>query len=94
MFHGVTSPALFQKKKDLFDSTMRQFRELTDPGKIHVQPDRLRVRTAVAADSLENGLRSLGVPEKKLKETVLLNGGVPTQRIAANSLLKVVEKGR
>ena len=94
MFHGVTSPGLFQKKQGLFDGTMRQFRELTDPGKLNVQPDRLRIRTAGAADTLENSLRSLGVPEKELKKTVLLNGGVPTRRIAANSLVKVVEKGR
>lgn len=94
MFHGVTSPNYFQKKQGLFDSTMRQFRQLTDPGKINVQPDRLRIRTTGAADTLENSLRSVGVPQKKLKEAVLLNGGVPTRRIPANSLLKVVENGR
>ncbi len=94
VFHGVTSTNLFQKNQGLFDSTMRQFRELTDPRRIHVQPDRLRIRTAGTTGTLENGLRSLGVPEKHLKETVLLNGAVPTQKIAANSLLKVVEKGR
>jgi predicted Zn-dependent protease len=91
VFHGVTSRNSFQKYQGLFDNTMRQFRELTNPKRINVQPDRLRIRPAGRADTLENGLRSLGVPEKQLKETVLLNGGVPDRRIAANTLLKVVE---
>jgi predicted Zn-dependent protease len=91
MFHGVTSPALFQKKEGVFDSIMGQFRELTDPAKINVRPHHLRVRTVASTDTLENALRFLGVPEKQLKETVLLNGGVPTQRITANGLLKVIE---
>jgi predicted Zn-dependent protease len=94
VFHGVTSLNFFQKYQGLFDNTMRQFKELTDPRRIGIQPDRLRIRMTGRADTLENGLRSLGVPEKQLKETVLLNGGVPNQRIAANTLLKVVEEGR
>jgi predicted Zn-dependent protease len=94
VFHGLTPLNAFQKHQALFNNTMRQFRELTDPRRIHVQPDRLRIRPAGRADTLENGLRSLGVPEKQLKETVLLNGGVPNQRIAANTLLKVVDPGR
>ncbi|HTP06450.1 MAG TPA: hypothetical protein VMM54_14990 [Nitrospirota bacterium] len=91
MFHGVTSPALFQKKEGVFDSIMGQFRELTDPAMINVRPHHLRIRTVASTDTLENALRFLGVPEKQLKETVLLNGGVPTQRITANGLLKVIE---
>ena len=94
VFHGLTPLNSFQKHQALFNNTMRQFRELTDPRRINVQPDRLRIRPVGRADTLENGLRSLGVPEKRLKETVLLNGGVPNQRIAANTLLKVVDEGR
>jgi len=94
VFHGLAPPNSFQKHQALFNNTMRQFRDLTDPRRINVQPDRLRIRPAGRADTLENGLRSLGVSEKQLKETVLLNGGVPNQRIAANKLLKVVDEGR
>jgi predicted Zn-dependent protease len=93
VFQGVTAPNSFQKYQGLFDNTMRQFRELTDPRRIGVQPDRLRVRAAGRADTLENTLRSLGVAEKRVKENVLLNGGVPNQRIPADTLLKVVEEG-
>jgi predicted Zn-dependent protease len=71
---------------------MTQFRELSDPKRIDVKPDRIRIRTIKSSDTLENGLRSLGVPNEKLRETALLNGGNLNQVIASNTLLKVVEK--
>ncbi len=73
---------------------MRQFQELTDSRRIDVQPNRIRLRTTERADTLEEALRDLDVPEKRLKEVLLLNGGDPKQRIPAESLLKVVERGR
>ena len=73
---------------------MQQFKELTDPRKMDVRPDRIRIRTINTSDTLENSLRSFGVPKEKVKEMVLLNGGVSGQMVPANSLIKVVEKGR
>jgi predicted Zn-dependent protease len=73
---------------------MEQFKELTDLRKIDVRPDRIRIQNARTSDTLENTLRSFGVPKEKMKEMVLLNGGVPGQTVPANSLIKVVEKGR
>ena len=46
-----------------------------------------------SSDTLENALRSLSVPNEKLKEMALLNGGNLNQIIPANTLIKVVEKG-
>ncbi|MBS3905495.1 MAG: M48 family metalloprotease [Syntrophaceae bacterium] len=94
LFHGLTSINLFQNYMGLFENTMHQFKELTDPRKIDVKPDRIRIRTARTSDTLENTLHSFGVPKEKMKEMVLLNGGVPDRMVPANSLIKVVEKGR
>jgi predicted Zn-dependent protease len=74
VFHGLTSIERFQNYGPLFENTMRQFRELSDPKRIHVKPDRIRIRSAKATDTLENVLRSFGVPKEKLKEMALLNG--------------------
>ena len=54
----------------------------------------IRIRTTRISDTSENGLRSFGVPEEKLKETALINGGDLEQMIPVNTLIKVVEKGR
>ena len=94
VFHGLTSPGLFQKYEFIFDGTMRNFRELSDPRRINVKPDRIRIRIAGTSDRLENLLRSFGVPNEKLKEVALLNGKDLSESIPANTMLKVVEKGR
>jgi hypothetical protein len=60
---------------------------------MNVAPDRIRFRSTRTTDTLENMLRSFGVPNEKLKEMVLLNGGDLNQVIPANTLIKVIEKG-
>jgi predicted Zn-dependent protease len=93
VFHGLTSFYKFQSYGPLFENTMRQFRELSDSRRINVKPDRIRIRTTRTSDTLENVLRSFGVPNEKLKGMVLLNGGDLNQVIPSNTLIKVIEKG-
>lgn len=93
VFHGLTSIRRFQNYKSLFENTMRQFRELSDPRRINVKPDRIRVRYTKTTDTLGNVLQSFGVPKERLKEMALLNGGDLNQVIPAKILIKVVEKG-
>jgi predicted Zn-dependent protease len=94
IFNGMSSSGVFPKYETVFDSTMRQFKELSDPKKINVKPDRIRIFATKRSDTLGDNLRSFGVPNEKLKEMALLNGGDPNQMIPANTLIKVVEKGR
>lgn len=94
VFHGLTSIDKFQSYGPLFENTIHQFRELSDPRRINVKPDRIRIRTTRTSDTLENVLRSFGVQNEKLKEMALLNGGNLNQVIPANTQIKVVEKGR
>jgi predicted Zn-dependent protease len=93
-FGGISTPRNFPQYESLFENTMSRFAELTDARKISVQPDRVRVRRAAKADTLGNALRALGVPENRVKEISLLNGGEPNEPIPPNTLLKVVERSR
>ena len=93
VFHGLTYRSLYPRYETSFDNTMSQFKDLWDPKRIHVAPDRIRIRSTRTTDTLENVLRSFGVPNEKLKEMVLLNGGDLNQVIPANTLIKVIEKG-
>ncbi len=93
-FTGLSSTRTFPQVESVFEDTMERFAELTDARRINVQPDRVRVRRASRSDSLGNALRALGVPENRVKEMALLNGGVPDEPIPPNMLLKVVERGR
>ena len=94
IFHGLSSPRLFPQYESLFEGTMKGFRQLSDPKKIDVQPNRIRARLTKKTNTVENALRALGVPDHRLKEMVILNGMTPGQNIPANTLLKVVEYGR
>jgi predicted Zn-dependent protease len=94
VFHGLSARTLFPRYENLFDRHMRQFKELSDPKRINVKPDRIRIRSTGASDSLENLLRSFGVPNEKLKETALLNGRHLNEVIPANTTLKIIERGR
>jgi len=93
-FAGLSAQRNFAQYEGLFENTLTRFAELTDARRINVQPDRIRVRRAARSDTLGNALRSLGVPENRIKETALLNGGLPEEPVPPNTLLKVVERGR
>jgi predicted Zn-dependent protease len=93
-FHGLSSQKLFPQYESLFEDTMEGFRELSDPKKISIQPNRIRARFTRKTNTIENALRALGVPEKHLKDVVALNGRIPGENIPANTLLKIVEYGR
>jgi len=93
VFHGLTLISRFQNYEPLFENTMRQFKELSDPRRINVKPDRIRARSTKTTNTLENVLRSFGVQNEKLKEMALLNGGDLNQVIPMKTLIKVVEKG-
>ncbi len=94
VFHGLSSPYSFEGRVTLFDRTMGQFRHLTDRKRIKVQPARIRIRATKKAGPMGNVLRSLGVPEKEREKMALLNGKSLKDPVPANTLLKVVQKGR
>ena len=93
-FTGLSSTRTFPQYEALFEDTMSRFAEITDARRINVQPDRVRVRRAAKVDTLGNALRALGVPENRVKEISLLNGGEPNEPVPPNTLLKVVERDR
>ncbi len=93
-FHGRSWLNSFDGYATLFERTMGQFRHLTDQKRIHVKPDRIRISATKRAGTMESVLRTLGVPEKERENIALLNGKSLKEPIPANTLIKVVQKGR
>jgi len=93
VFHGLTTPALFARYDETFENSMRQFDQLSDPKKINVKPSRIRIQSTGRTESMEATLRSLGIPKEEFKEVSLLNGIDLKDRVSANTLIKVIEKG-
>lgn len=92
-FHGLSAPSVFDKHLNTFEKTMRGFKELSDPKKINVKPDRIRLRTTKAAGSVESAFRTMGIPKDDLDDIALLNGMELSENLPANTLVKVIEKG-
>jgi predicted Zn-dependent protease len=93
-FHGLSAPSVFDKHLNMFERTMRGFKELSDPKKINVKPDRILLRTTKTAGTVESSLRSIGIPNNDLDDMALLNGMDLKENLPANTLMKVIEKGR
>jgi len=93
-FHGMSSQRAFPQYDQTFSDTFSGFEELKDPKKLSVQPDRVRIRLTKKTDTIENTLRTLGVPGDKMKDVVVLNGMTPGQTLPAGTLIKIVEYGR
>lgn len=92
VFQGVTSQALFRGYSPAFAHTMGGFKTPSDPGRINVALERLRIRATTRSATLQEALKTLGVQEERLDEIALLNGRPLTDTIPANTLLKVVMK--
>ena len=89
---GVSSYTDFSTYQPYFLQSMQNFRELTDLSKINKKPRRVRIKTVNSASTLEQSLKSLGVPAAKLEETAVLNGMQLATRLSPGTLIKVLSE--
>jgi predicted Zn-dependent protease len=92
MIHGVSDANDFRTYDNTFGNTMKNFRVLTDPSKINVKPERVKIQTTYSDATLGELLKGYGTPEKRLKELSILNGMELTQRVARGTLIKTIVK--
>jgi len=90
--HGVTSRSEFSHYTPTFSSTLGGFKNLDDPSKINVRPERLAVKTVTGAGSLRTILGQLGTPESELENLAVLNGMQLEDNVSAGTLIKTVVK--
>lgn len=92
LFHGLSNKLNFSRYGDTMENSMRGFNRLTNPQKINVEPNRIRIKTVAKTGTLENTLQSFGVAADKMELHALLNGIELNSTVSANSLIKVVGK--
>jgi predicted Zn-dependent protease len=73
-------------------TTMRSFRKLTDPARINVTPDRVRVSTVNATGSFGTVVTALGARPADLETDAIMNNVRTTDSVVAGKLLKVVTR--
>jgi len=75
-------------------ASMRSVRPLTDPARIGVQPDRVRVIAAESQASFESIVQAQGAQAIDLQETAILNNAYPDEQVFRRQLVKIVKPGR
>lgn len=92
-FYGMAAAADYNTYNLTFQNTFKNFRELTDPSKINVYPERVRIKTVNRTATLADALKGFGVTDKRLEEHAILNGMQQKDQVTPGMLIKVVEKG-
>ncbi len=90
--HGLTRRDAFSQYSPTFSRTFGGFKNLDDPAKINVQPERLAVKTVTNAGSLRTVLKQMGAPESELENLAVLNGMQLEDNLPAGTLIKTVAK--
>lgn len=80
----------FNNYSAAFNSTMQNFRTLTDASKINKKPQRIRIKSVAANTTLEQALRSFNMPTAKMQELSILNGMNLNQQVTKGMLIKVI----
>ncbi len=93
VFHGYTTKELFPVYKNSFKQTELGFNRMTNPRRINIKPDRIRLRRAPKAATLGATLRTFGFTGKMAQTLALVNGMNLNDPVKAGMLLKVVQKG-
>ncbi|MDH7494152.1 MAG: M48 family metalloprotease [Candidatus Saccharicenans sp.] len=92
MFLGYTESAKFNSYAQIFSSTLGGFKLLSDPARINVNPEKIKIIKSPRTDTLANILKSYNYDEARQKELAILNALGLSDRVPAGSLLKIVSK--
>jgi predicted Zn-dependent protease len=89
---GLCGPGTLNTYGDAFQNVAQGFRRLTDANKLNRQPEKVRIKTAKAGQTLAQALAANGIPAKRYEELAILNGMKTTDKMTAGMLFKVVGK--
>ena len=89
---GMSNKPDFNTYTSIFQQTMQGFKKLTDPSKINVKPEHIRIERIENNTNLKAALQAAGVPGNRHEEIAILNGMKLNQPLSRGMLIKVVEK--
>ncbi len=92
-FHGIADGSQFNNLLSAFESTMNNFATLTDPTKLNVKPDRIKIiKINSTTVSLEEAFKYYKVPQDRFNEMALLNNMELNHTLKRGDLIKVLGK--
>jgi predicted Zn-dependent protease len=89
---GISTQQDFNNYFPTFNASITNFRELSDPAKINMKPERIKIKPAKQGGTLSQVFSSYQVKEDKMQELAILNGMQLTDKIDKGMLIKIIEK--
>ncbi len=89
--HSLTGEAAYATLGEVAQLPGKGFAFMTDPDKINPRPQRIAIRTASRASTLEQLLAEHRVSRELWAKVAWLNGRQLTDRIAAGELIKIID---
>lgn len=89
---GVSQANTFGTWQSTFTGVIHGFRTLSDPDKLNRQPERLRIKAVTQTTTMENALRSFGIPQDRLKEMSIVNGMELNATVKEGTWIKTLGK--
>lgn len=89
-FIGIADRKDFAAHAPVFERTMTGFRPLSDPARLIVKPQRIRIKTAAREATLEQLLTQWKMPPTRFEELAILNGMKLQDLVPAGTLIKTV----
>ena len=89
VMRGMSDQATFNTYNNAFKQTMGQFKRLSDPARINVEPTRIVLKTSRQSSSLRQALLQLGAAESDLEELAIINGMELGDQVDASTMLKL-----
>jgi predicted Zn-dependent protease len=91
-FIGLSSVNDFNGFLPTFHRSITNFKPLTDPQKINVKPDRIRIKTVGQNMTFGQALQSFGVKSDQMKQLAILNSMQLTDRLVPGTMVKIISK--
>ena len=89
--HNLTSIDEFNQRVRTFENIVYGFRKLTDPAKINVEADRIKIATVGSNTNLQNFLSQSRIKSDRFEEHAILNGMELSDALSAGMKIKLIE---
>jgi predicted Zn-dependent protease len=89
---GISTLEQFNSYALVFSASMENFRTLTDPEKINVQPERISIQEVQENTTLAKFLQSFNIPEERFEELAILNGMELNEPVKQGMLIKTLSR--
>ncbi len=90
--HGLAQSTDFRTYFPIFESCFNSFNKLTDPTKINVKPERIKIQTVATSKSLQQALFQFNMPADRMNDLAVLNGMELTTILQKGELIKTLER--